>query len=230
MYLKKNFIKSDQVTEELKKLKKEFRSWQRYSIFLSEKRESDKLNSILKEKNKNKFWRFVSKSKSKRCPQKSVTVDPSYLLDHYKKLFTESNPILGEDKIDISRKVNNFQNNFKPDPNSSLFQYEDLILVIKNLKMSFVLGHDRIKYSMIKNGVTEKFFETLLKIFNLFLVCSKLPSHFNISIIKPILKDNNKKPDDVNNIRPISISNCFAQIFESLILQKSPNLIKTSRN
>ena len=98
----------------------------------------------------------MSKSKSKRCPQKSVTVDPSYLLDHYKKLFTESNPILGEDKIDISRKVNNFQNNFKPDPNSSLFKYEDLILVIKKLKMSFVLGHERIKYSMIKNGATEK--------------------------------------------------------------------------
>ena len=39
-----------------------------------------------------------------------------------------------------------------------------------------------------------------------------------------------KKNDDKNNIRPISISNCFSQIFEKVILQKSPLLLKMHKN
>jgi hypothetical protein len=58
----------------------------------------------------------------------------------------------------------------------------------------------------------------------------KIPKNFNVSIIKPILKDQEKPTDDINNIRPISISNCFSQIFEKLILLNSPNLMITHRN
>jgi hypothetical protein len=58
----------------------------------------------------------------------------------------------------------------------------------------------------------------------------KIPKNFNVSIIKPILKDQEKSTEDINNIRPISISNCFAQIFEKLILLKSPKLAITHKN
>lgn len=62
------------------------------------------------------------------------------------------------------------------------------------------------------------------------LFSAKIPVNFNISIIKPILKDPDKKTDDVNNIRPISISNCLAQIFEKLVLIQSPDLKTTHKN
>jgi hypothetical protein len=52
----------------------------------------------------------------------------------------------------------------------------------------------------------------------------------NRSIIKPIIKDQKKNTSDPNNIRPISISNCFAQIFEKLIIQSSPELHKSHKN
>ena len=58
----------------------------------------------------------------------------------------------------------------------------------------------------------------------------KIPKNFNVSIINPILKDQQKSTEDINNIRPISISNCLSQIFEKLILINSPNLTITHRN
>jgi hypothetical protein len=55
---------------------------------------------------------------------------------------------------------------------------------------------------------------------------SCVPKKMNTSIIKPILKDPKKPTDDTNNIRPLSISNCLAQILENLILHNSPGIQK----
>ena len=62
------------------------------------------------------------------------------------------------------------------------------------------------------------------------LYSSKIPNKLNILIIKPILKNQEKMSDDLNNIRPISISTCLAQIFEILIHIKSPRLNSTHKN
>ena len=63
----------------------------------------------------------------------------------------------------------------------------------------------------------------LLVLYNSILTSAKIPHELNISIIKPILKDPNKKTD-LNNIRLISISNTLSQILEKLILISSPKL------
>ncbi len=52
---------------------------------------------------------------------------------------------------------------------------------------------------------------------------SCVPQKMNTSIIKPILKDPKKPTDDINNIRPLSISNCLAPILENRIFQKMPS-------
>ena len=75
MFLKKNFTKSNQIKFEIKKLKKDFRSWQRYSIYLREQKEYSKLNKISKLKDKNKFWRFINNSKRKRSVRKCISLD-----------------------------------------------------------------------------------------------------------------------------------------------------------
>ncbi|CAF0846291.1 unnamed protein product, partial [Brachionus calyciflorus] len=60
------------------------------------------------------------------------------------------------------------------------------------------------------------------------MVClSSIRSDLNISKIRPILKDPSMKCNDIINIRPISVSNCLAQIFKKLILLNSPELLKT---
>ena len=83
---------------------------------------------------------------------------------------------------------------------------------------------------MIKKAVSENFISSLTKKFNLYISSRNISSQSNIFIIKPILKDMSKKTDDKNNIRPISISNFFSQIFEKIILKRSPLLFKMHKN
>ena len=69
----------------------------------------------------------------------------------------------------------------------------------------------------------------LLVLYNSILTSAKIIYELNISIIKPILKDQNKKTNDLNNIRPISISNTLSQILEKLIPISSPKLHTTHK-
>ncbi|CAF1135174.1 unnamed protein product, partial [Brachionus calyciflorus] len=47
-----------------------------------------------------------------------------------------------------------------------------------------------------------------------------MPYHFNVSILKPIIKDKKNPNDDISNLRPVAISDACANIFETLILKK----------
>ena len=85
-------------------------------------------------------------------------------------------------------------------------------------------------YDLIKNCNSIKLKDYLLAFFNQLLSTNTIPIDFNTSIIKPILKDTEKSSEDKNNIRPISISNCFAQFLEKLILFNSPKLKIINKN
>ena len=56
------------------------------------------------------------------------------------------------------------------------------------------------------------------------------PGEFNLCKIRPIIKNFNKANDDLNNIRPISISGSIAQLFERLVLNRNYNNFNTSKN
>jgi hypothetical protein len=56
------------------------------------------------------------------------------------------------------------------------------------------------------------------------------PENFNISFIKPIIKDYKKSNSDLKNLRPISISNTLSQIFERILLECIPDITNTHDN
>ena len=113
MNLKKNFEKNEKTTQEIKTLKKEFRSWQRYSIFLKEKNEYNQLDKISKSKDKNKFWRFINNSRKKRTERRTVTLDSASLFQHFKNLFHDPFLNQSEKDISISSKVRSHLNENK---------------------------------------------------------------------------------------------------------------------
>ncbi len=57
-----------------------------------------------------------------------------------------------------------------------------------------------------------------------------IPDDFNIAHIVPIKKDKKKSINDIDNLRPISISNILAQIFERILLTKMNFITKTHEN
>jgi hypothetical protein len=215
---------------ELRNLKTEFRRIQRQNIYLQNLKELEKFEALAKEKNKNKFWRFINKKKKNKSNDKEVTLTPKNILDHYSSFFNVEYDFLNDDQKNIKRQVDEKFKNYRCPQEFPLFRMVILEEILDELKDSHVQGYDTLTYTLIKNASSEKFKNLLLLFFNSFLKNNSIPSKFNHSIIKPILKNQDKKTNDTNNIRPLSISNCLAQIFEKLILYHSPDLFKAHKN
>lgn len=64
------------------------------------------------------------------------------------------------------------------------------------------------------------FNETLRYLFEWMINTANIPKLFNISILKPLIKDTTKGYNDVNNLRPLSISDAYTNIFEKLLLNE----------
>ena len=218
-----------QVEKEYKNLQKALRSCQRRERYLKELSELAQLERVSKLKNKNAFWRFTKKLKKKRSVVKEVTASPDQLFKHYKSFFMDNESNFTEKQQNINKKVNDFFDSFSKPKNFPFFTMDQLDYALNDIENSVVKGYDSISYSMLKNSISSVSKNMLLFFYNTMLFSSKVPTNLNISIIKPILKDIDKKSDDFNNIRPISISTCFAQIFEKLVLIRSPKL-KISHN
>ena len=68
---------------------------------------------------------------------------------------------------------------------------------MKKLKSSHVKGFDKISYNMIINALSHDVEEFILTFFNKIMELMKIPKNFNISIIKPILKEQEKSTEDI---------------------------------
>lgn len=98
------------------------------------------------------------------------------------------------------------------------------------LVISHVCGFDGLSSHMLLNCKTERMLNCLLVFYLYIFKHAVIPTDFNVSLVRPIIKDRNKPSDDVKNLRPISISNVFSQIFERLLLANMPDLHSTHRN
>jgi len=54
--------------------------------------------------------------------------------------------------------------------------------------------------------------------FEIIINCNIVPNRFNISVIKPLVKDGKKSKSDISNVRPISVSDAICTILEKYIL------------
>ena len=106
----------------------------------------------------------------------------------------------------------------------------ELKSALKQTRSSNVCGNDGVTPKMIincNNSFIEKYF---LFFFRYIFKYCVVPDELNITHIIPIKKDKGKSINDINNLRPISISNCLAQIFERLLLMKMKNINITHAN
>jgi hypothetical protein len=106
----------------------------------------------------------------------------------------------------------------------------EIDLAIKETKNSKAVGLDGICPYWLKkcNGKILK--EEIRNLICLIYKTRKFPSTFNDCKIKPIIKDYGKSSKDINNIRPITISNSLAQLFERLIQNKNYKNLITNKN
>ena len=100
--------------------------------------------------------------------------------------------------------------------------------IIKDMKNSNTRGYDGMNNNMIKGSNSELCYDKITTLINAILNTGYIPKNLNRSIIIPIIKDKTKKTFEVNNYRPISVSNVLAQILEKVILLKCSKLYNSS--
>ncbi len=95
---------------------------------------------------------------------------------------------------------------------------ENVRIVIKNLKNGKAVGFSGVSNEMLKHGNTEVINSTLTYRMEWMVNTATIPKLFNISILKPLIKDQTKGSNQLSNLRPLSISDLYTHIFEKLIL------------
>ncbi|CAF0865154.1 unnamed protein product, partial [Brachionus calyciflorus] len=177
------------------------------------------------------FWSFINNQKNSNKNKSSEEIDLSLekLYDHYQHFFKQEH--LNDEFADqVKQKVDEYFNSAKTNAPNESFSMDNLTEAISKFDYSYVQGYDKCSYNLIKHCKSINYLSILLDFYNSILSRLEFPKYFNISLITPIIKDKKKPSNDPNNLRPISLSNTFAQIFERLILIKSPELVSTHQN
>ena len=210
---------------ELRQLKKKFKKIIKRNIKLYQNNEYYKIDKLLKEKNSAQFFKkvkFLSNNNDTKIDLSEVEV-----MKHYESIFNEEVNVDILIKTDIMTRIKDIKiENYTGLQLSS----SELKLALKQNNISKTIGNDGMNSYMLDNCNIYMKENIILPFFNQIFEFGIIPLNFNVSHIIPIIKDKKKPSNLLNNLRPISISNTFAQTFERLILLKIPEINNTHNN
>ncbi|CAF1009096.1 unnamed protein product [Brachionus calyciflorus] len=194
--------------------KREFRRQKRFNLAVKRNRIVRQLNDLFK-LNKQQFW-----SRLKKIQESDGKIDISInkLKKHYQDIFTTRNKVETFGDMCNEKFVNEFilrhQNvkfNYKID-------LKRLVDIINDLPNGKSVGLSDVSYEMLKYANNNKLYEVLKKIFECIINNQTIPYLFNISIIKPLIKDDKKSNTETSNLRPVAVSDCISKLFEAILL------------
>jgi hypothetical protein len=210
---------------EIKSLKHKFKKIMKNNINLYEKNQYYKVNHLIKINNSEKFFKKVNDMKRKN--EILIDIDIEKIRDYYSNIF---NKPLNVDKKFIDH-INEQIDDIKHENYSPIdININQLKLALKETSNSNVIGNDGVSSNMILN-CDENFIKS--KLFFFFKYIFKygvVPKGLNITHIRPILKDKLGPSNELNNLRPISISNVLAQLFERILGYSLNEIKKTHQN
>ena len=97
---------------------------------------------------------------------------------------------------------------------------EDISQILDNLKSGKAPGLNGLAAEAFKYGkCTQLIFLIQLIIAKMFRH-NVIPHLFNVGLIMPIVKDSEEDPNNIANIRPITISDTIANIYERVLLKE----------
>ena len=169
------------------------------------------------------FWQNVKKLTIDRGKAICTNITLSKCRDFYFNYFDYINlNKLNFNQRMIKQEIDNLREDNSDNTHADSFVPEYTIKkCLKNIKNNHKCGHDKITGSIIKYCHQESLIIHLSILFTIMFKYNIIPKYFNVSKITPIPKDN-PSSTDLNDFRPLSISNHFSQIFERLILEKIP--------
>jgi hypothetical protein len=195
-------------------LKKQFRIHKRLMIKLKSDRNLQIINKYFS-LSKDDFWKKIkqiSRSSS------TINVPIETLKKHYEDLFNVKHNIKPDAQVNENNKLEENKNKFS----KAKFDYmldpaklNDLILDLPNGK---ACGLSNLTYEHIKHCSSFTFLLYLSKMYETMVRFSVIPENFNVSILKPLIKDPKASSETTDNLRPVAISEVLANLFEKLLL------------
>jgi hypothetical protein len=89
--------------------------------------------------------------------------------------------------------------------------------ILSQLKNNKAIGWAGVSNEMLKYAKCVELSKLLSKVYEIIINTGFIPTFFNISILKPLIKDEMKSSKDKSNQRPLSISDVFSSVLEKLI-------------
>jgi len=219
-----------------KKLEKEF---EQYIHHKDESRRIKRLNiKLMKKKQFTKFdlnqkrnlKEFYNEIKKKTTIKQTIEAEIDELEEMFKSLFNDKLQDTVDDPIKVKRVEDFMEINDHPNKiHDFSIQPGYIEQILKKLPNNKAAGYTTMTYELFKYAISVDFIKLLENIFNNMIQYSAMPRYFNISIVKPLVKDPKKPSYLTNNLRPIAISDPLTNIFERLI-KKEFNRVYKSEN
>lgn len=179
-----------------------------------EQKQLIKLEDLFK-KDKIQFWKEVKNVQNNKTV---VNININELKNEFKKQFNEK---LFVNK-DTEKIANENYHKFNEEFQNKIFDYKislyKLDNILKELPNGKSRGFSEVQSEMFKYGRNSILIKIIVNIIQTMINYGITPHHFNIGIIKPIVKDTKKTADDSKNLRPVTISDTFANRYEKVIL------------
>ena len=194
--------------------KKEFRKHQRENQSILRNKSALKLNYLFKT-DRQCFWRELNKQKEKKLSTNARMNDLSREFGDLfnKKLLDNSS------QEEVSRtKVEKFKMEYENVIFNYSLQNKNIENIIRDIPNGKSVGSAGVSGEMFKYGMSIELVQALNILFTKMINHQVIPHLFNVGIIKPIVKNENEDPNDINNLRPITISDVLANIYEKIII------------
>jgi len=199
------------------KYKKDFKKLLHFHEKNKSNRKFKELNELFKY-DTNNFWRSVKKMTQLK---QIINVPLHEIVNIYKTLFNTSNMPDEErdskDVNDLEKLIKDYQLNKDGINEEIKVTPERIERILKNKKNGKAVGFTNVSNEMLKYGCNSNITTTLAYFMEWIINSGSIPKLFNISLLKPLIKDTNKSADDPNNLRPLSISDVYPSIYEEIL-------------
>jgi len=199
--------------EKYVEIKRLFRCRKRYNIRLHRDKNVKKLDDLFK-LDRDSFWRKV---KSSQVVKEVIEMPLDQATEEYKELFN----VPFESSANKVKIENELAEMLKEKDNTPVtIELDTVKEIIRELKNGKATGYHGISNEMVKyalNAENEQIAKCYKIIFQKMIDTAIVPDECNISIIKPIIKDNKKRSNNKSNLRPVAVSNVSDSMYEKIV-------------
>ncbi|CAF0893931.1 unnamed protein product [Brachionus calyciflorus] len=202
-----------------KRLKRDFRNLQRKKMSELDRQFIKLLNRT---NDQNKMWKIIKRKNKKKISCQIETIKLKELFhDHFNSKIIEPNKENLEYSTKAKKRIDEYEEEIERDkPKHYAVNRLNLANIIKKLPNGKSSGFNDIINENYKYGSSQQLVELVAKIIEIIVNNGIIPSFFNIGKISPVIKDEKQSQCDANNVRPITISDTLANIYEKIVLSE----------